>query len=221
MEGNVIIAITGTSGIGKGFLKDNLKERLGLTDPPWYTTRKKRKGETRPDRVFVNEPQFQKLIENGSLIFAQNLYGGDKYALHKSAFEKGGVITEIHIDVVDKFRKLFPNAILIGLTTNNIDFLKYRLKKRGDSQKEAAKRLAAAEKELAKTRRLHKVFNINYAVGFDNEKRIVQDIAKRIAQIRKSQAKAKRALVVKVQSKQQRAMRTKKAAMRIQKRFRH
>ena len=220
MEGNVIIAITGTSGIGKGFLKDNLKERLGLTDPPWYTTRKKRKGETRPDRVFVNETQFQKLTENGSLIFAQDLYGGDKYALHKSAFKKGGVITEIHIDVVSKFRKLFPNAILIGLTTNNVDFLKYRLKKRGDSQKEAAKRLAAAERELAKTRSLHKVFNINYAVGFDNEKRIVQDIAKRIAQIRKAQTKSK-ALMARMQSsKQQRAMRTKKATGRMPKRIR-
>lgn len=185
MNQPIIIAIAGTSGIGKGYLKDYLTKSMKLSQPSVYTTRKRRTGETRPDRKFVSVKQFKAFQKSGKMIFVQDLYG-DKYAFNIDAFKKGNIITEIHINIAEQFRKLFPSAILIGLTTNSTAFLKYRLNKRGDPVNEMKKRLIAAKSEIQKTQKLRKLFDINYSVDFENEGRIVQDIKKNIASLIKS-----------------------------------
>ena len=178
----IIITISGTSGIGKGYLKDHLREHFGLAEPPVYTTRKRRKGENRKDRVFLTDAEFEKMQRDGQLILKQDLFG-DKYAFGKESFTKGEIITEIHPIVAQQFRREFPQAIMIALTTDSLDFLESRLKKRGDDPKEAKKRLLEAENEIKKTMGLKSVFNINFSVGRHNEDRIVSDIIQKVERV--------------------------------------
>jgi len=175
----IIITITGTSGVGKGYLKDYLKQEFGLDEPAVYTTRKRRVGENRPDRRFVSESEFKEILKQKGIVFPQKLYG-DRYGFDKNSFSKGNIITEVHMDIAQRFRALFPNALMIALTTDNPKFLEYRLTKRGDDPKLACKRIKASEKEIASTRALKKIFYINYEVGFENENRIVEDIKLRL-----------------------------------------
>lgn len=187
----LIVTITGTSGIGKGYLKDHLKKVLGLSEPAVYTTRKRRTGENRPDRIFVSEEEFRAISRQKKLIFPQKIYG-DRYGFDKSAFAKGGIITEVYMGIAQRFKQMYPNAIMIALTTTDTDFLRYRLQKRGDDPKLALKRIKASQREIAATIALKNIFDINYNVGFENESRIVQDIQQRLVGLVKQRNSATR-----------------------------
>lgn len=176
----IIIALCGTSGVGKWYLKQRLKKIFKLVEPQVYTTRKQRKNEKQSDRVFIPREEFLRKQQNGEITLPQELYG-NLYGFDRKAFEgKQGIITEIHVGVVKKFRQMFPSATLIALTTTNANFLKHRLRLRGDNSAEAKKRIEKAEEEIKQTKRLRRLFDINYTVDFENESRIVKEITKKI-----------------------------------------
>ncbi len=179
----VIIALCGTSGVGKGYLKQKLKKMFKLTEPPVYTTRKKRKNEKQSDRIFVTPKEFAQKQKDGEIVLPQELYG-NSYGFARKAFEKTqGIITEVHIGVLKKFRQLFPSAIIIGLTADNLNFLDYRLRKRSEKATEAQKRIAKAEEETRQIKAHEHLFDIVHAVNFENEGRAVREIIEKLGRI--------------------------------------
>ena len=173
----ILITLTGPSGIGKGYLKKYLKKVFKLTEPPVYTTRKKRKNEDSSDRIFLTRKEFREKLKKGELILVNEIYG-NYYGFQKDAFsDNSNQITEIYIDNVKKFREIYPSALMLGLLPKSLDFLMYRLHKREkESGEKVSQRLGEIEKELAKIWKQKEFFNYIYYVGKDNQHRVCNDI---------------------------------------------
>ncbi len=177
-----LITLTGPSGIGKGYLKKYLKAHFKLEEPPVYTTRRKRKEDEKGERVFLTKEEFSRKLADEELIFVNEFYG-NLYGFDRNAFRNignRGVITEIHIDNVEKFRKKYPEAVMMALLTDDRSFLEYRFKKRAESGKELGKRLEAAKDELKRSNALKYKFDFIYNVNYKNEDEIVNTVIKYI-----------------------------------------
>ena len=173
----ILIALTGPSGVGKGYLKECLKEEFDLTEPPVYTTRKKRRNENSSERIFLIQEDFQRRLKTGEFILVNKIYG-NYYGFHKDAFShSSNQITEIYVDNVNRFKKICPSALLIGLLPKSFNFLMYRLMKRKkESGEDISLRIESARAELDKIRKRKEFFDYIYYVGRNNEDRICKDV---------------------------------------------
>jgi len=100
----VLITLTGPPGVGKTYLKKYLKKVFNLTEPPVYTTRKKRENEDCSDRIFLSRKEFWKKLKDNKLILVNKIYG-NYYAFHKDAFSgNSNQITEIYVDNIKKLK---------------------------------------------------------------------------------------------------------------------
>jgi guanylate kinase len=173
-----IITLTGPSGIGKGYVKEHLRAAYPFVEPKVITTREPRESVELSDRCFICDEEFQKRLAAGELILVQEIHN-KMYGFEKSAFECDGyVLTELHIDNVEAFRTQFPDAYMIGLTTDSQNLLHNRLKLRGETQTEQALRLKNAVQELSQMASIQQTFDLWYSVNFKNESRVVPDILK-------------------------------------------
>ena len=174
--------LTGPSGIGKGYLKRNLKDCFDFEEPLVYTTRRKRKEDENNDRIFLSKKEFFKKKKNKEFIFVNKFYD-NLYGFGLKAFNninKKRIITEIHIDNVKEFRKKYLQANMILLLTDNINFLKYRLTKRGEDTQELNKRLKISKEELKKCKEIKNKFDFIYNVNYNNEDKIINEVKKYI-----------------------------------------
>jgi guanylate kinase len=173
----ILISLTGPSGVGKGYLKNHLKNIFGLAEPPVYTTRKKRKNENCSDRIFLGREDFQERMKKGDFILANEIYG-NFYGFHKGAFLNDlAQITEIYSDNVKKFRIANPSSLMIGILPKSLDFLVSRLRKREANSREAIfDRLNGAQGEIDGVSRAKGFFDYSYFVGADNEGSICGDM---------------------------------------------
>lgn len=175
----IIITLTGPSGVGKGYLKTYLKKKLCLKEIPVYTTRTLRLNESNEERIFVDKKNFLKLVKNKQFLFVNRILG-NFYGFLKKDFlsPPKRIILEIYVNNVRKFKKYFPNSLMIAILPSNLEFLKYRLKKRRikTGEKGIIQRLKNASKEIKKIQKLKKYFDLIYIVGKQNEKIICQEI---------------------------------------------
>jgi len=182
MKKRFLITLTGPSGVGKGYLKKCLKAYFELEEPSVYTTRQKRKEDEKGERMFLAKEEFSRKLANKELIFVNEFYG-NLYGFALNAFRNvkdRGVITEIHIDNVEEFRKKYPKAVMVALLTDDIGFLEYRLKERAESSEELGKRLKEARDELKKSKSMKDKFDFIYNVNYRNEDKIVNTVIKYI-----------------------------------------
>lgn len=149
-----IFVISGPSGCGKGTIIEALtKDSPDLAWPKSYTTRPKRESDKSENHyIFVDEPKFKELEKTGE-IFESNFYNDNWYGSSKSEIEKliddgRTVIKEVDVNGGEAYRKTFPDAVLIFITTS-LDNIKARLISRGqNTDEEIAERLAIARREL-------------------------------------------------------------------------
>lgn len=161
----LLIVLSGPSGVGKGAISEQLRERENNL---WYsisaTTRKPRLGEVNGvDYFFMSEEEFLEKKENEEFIewarFCNNYYGTPKAKVFEMLDRGVDVILEIDIQGAKKVRKNFEEAVFIFILPPSREEWKKRILRRGtENEQERELRIKTGEKELKEVK------NYNYAI---------------------------------------------------------
>ena len=151
-----VVVITGPSGVGKGTLIRQLRDRIPEIElSVSATTRKPRPGETQGvDYWFLSPEEFQKRIGDGGFVEHAE-YAGNRYGTLRSDLEErtgGGrpVLLEIEVQGARQVRQAMPEALTVFIAPPSDDALHTRLIGRGtDSSEQIERRLQTAREELA------------------------------------------------------------------------
>lgn len=141
---NVLVVLSGPSGVGKGTVAKRLVEKnkdLALSIS--YTTRAPRKGEEDgKDYFFTTREDFDnKISQNGFLEYSNhfdNFYGTPKQFV-KDKLEFGDVLLEIDVNGGLQVKNNFPDAVLIMLLPPNKEELVRRLVERNTETEDKIK----------------------------------------------------------------------------------
>lgn len=151
----LLIVISGPSGVGKDSVLQCMKER----DLPFHfvvtaTTRPQREAEVHGvDYFFTTQDEFETMIANGELIEHALVYddykGIPKGQVQQALASGRDVVMRIDVQGAATIRKLFPEALLIFLSTNTEEELIERLRARRTETPESLKlRLTTARREM-------------------------------------------------------------------------
>lgn len=148
----MLIALTGPSGIGKGFIKEKLLQVYPFIEElVWITTRDPRPGEQKSNRMSVSEEEFKILMITDELVLVQNDLFGHSYGVKKKDLLQTSCIklTEIHVDNIKQAFLVNPNIFAIGLITRDFSILRNRLSiRKTEDLMEIEKRIISATKEV-------------------------------------------------------------------------
>ena len=151
----LLIVISGPSGVGKDTVIQRMKERcLPFHFVVTATTRSPRENEVHgKDYFFVSHDEFAHMIETDELLefaYVYNDYKGIPKSQVREALESNkDVIMRLDVQGAATIRKLYPEALLIFLTTLDEDELVNRLKnRRTESNEEISMRIAMARREF-------------------------------------------------------------------------
>jgi guanylate kinase len=153
----LLVVISGPSGVGKDSAVQRMKERgLPIRFVVTATTRPQREDERHGvDYFFVSREEFAEMIEKDDLIEYAIVYG-DYKGIPKSQVEQAlasgqDVVMRVDVQGAQTIRKLYPEALLIFLSTRTEDELVHRLEQRKTESPEDLKlRIATARKEMLK-----------------------------------------------------------------------
>ena len=152
----ILYVLSGFSGAGKGTIMHAFMERYaGFALSVSATTRAPREGEI--DGVhyhFVTRERFEEMIAEGDLIEHTedqgNYYGTPKSFLLAQLESGTDVFLEIEVDGGSQIKKIFPDAVLVFVSTVDANVLAQRLRGRGtNTDEEIRGRLARAAEETA------------------------------------------------------------------------
>lgn len=177
----MIIALSGPSGIGKGFMKESiLANRPDISELVWYTTRALRPNEA--NRKSISEDEFAQLVAAGKLALVQGMFG-HRYgiAIDELCGKTGVCLTEIHPFAVAEARQINPKIKMVGLITEDLTLLRERLllKRKTEDPEEVELRLKAAVDEMKAIKANSSMFERIVSVSRENESQI-SDIAQEI-----------------------------------------
>jgi len=153
MKGKIFV-ISAPSGTGKTTIQRLLLEAIpSLKSIITCTTRKPRNGEKNGvDYKFLTEKDFKEKIKKGEFLEYANVYGNFYGTPKKEVMEKlnkgENVLLVIDTQGGISVKKIFPDAVLIGILPPSAKEQEKRLRRRGDiSEEEIKKRLEAAKDE--------------------------------------------------------------------------
>jgi guanylate kinase len=162
-----VFVIVGPAGVGKGTLVRMLRDRLPeLSLSVSATTRPPRPGEVDGEHYhFLTPEEFDRRVREGGFVeYAE--YAGHRYGTLRSELDRcigagRSVLLEIELQGARQVRARLPDAVAIFIAPPSREALRARLIGRGtDSADQIARRLAAAEGELAaQTEFAHVVVN--------------------------------------------------------------
>jgi guanylate kinase len=151
----LLIVISGPSGVGKDSVLIRMKEmNLPFHFVVTATTRSRRRGEVEgKDYFFINNDQFAEMIEKDELLeyaYVYNDYKGIPKSQVRQALATGkDVLMRLDVQGAATIHRLYPDAVLIFLTTDDEPELVRRLQKRGtESIGDVNLRIAMARQEL-------------------------------------------------------------------------
>ena len=153
---NVLIVLSGPSGVGKGTIAKLLTERnQNISLSISCTTRQPRVGETNgKEYFFLGKDEFKSTVEHGGFLeyseHFENFYG-TPLKFVKDKLENNDVLLEIDVNGGLEVKKNFPSAVLIMLLPPSVEEVKRRLLKRSTETEEKIKmRMERIEYELGK-----------------------------------------------------------------------
>jgi guanylate kinase len=151
-----LFVIAAPSGAGKTTLVHALtRKHPELRFSISYTTRKKRRTEADGvDYLFVDEPDFFKLREEGALLESaevfDNHYGTSRKQVEQHLAEGHSVILEIDWQGAQQVRKSMPECVTIFIMPPSVEELERRLRnRRTDSDEVIARRLRDALSDMS------------------------------------------------------------------------
>ncbi len=151
-----VVVITGPSGVGKGTLIRQLRDRIPeLELSVSATTRQPRPGEEHgKDYWFLTREEFEQRIADGGFVehaeYSGNRYGTLRSDLDLRVAAGRPVLLEIEVQGARQVAETMPEALRIFIAPPSADTLRTRLVGRGtDDQEQINRRLAVAEDELA------------------------------------------------------------------------
>jgi len=151
----LLIVISGPSGVGKDTVVQEMQKRgLPIHFVVTATTRPPRKGEVNGvDYFFYTKDEFAELIEQDELLeyaFVYNDYKGiPKFQVREAWATGKDVVMRLDVQGAATIRELYPEALLIFLTTESEDKLVRRLRARKtETPDELKMRIATARQEL-------------------------------------------------------------------------
>ena len=166
-ENGRLFIISAPSGAGKTTLCNALLKRFtDLRYSVSHTTRPPRDGEQNGvDYYFVSIEEFKKNIERN--LWAEwaevhgHFYGTSAKFIESTLCKENDILLDIDVQGAKQILKRYPDAITIFIMPPSIPELEKRLKNRGnDSRHTIAKRLTAAEAEIAQKKfYTHEIIN--------------------------------------------------------------
>lgn len=177
-----VFVITGPSGVGKGTLIRDLRDRVdGLELSVSATTRDPRPGEE--DGVeyhFLPAGEFARRADGGDFLehatFSGNRYGTLRSEIERTLDAGCSVVLEIEVQGARQVRAAMEEAVLIFIAPPDPQVLRERLAGRGtDSSDAIERRLETAKQELeAQQEFKHVVVNDDLASASDSLAEIVR-----------------------------------------------
>jgi guanylate kinase len=169
----MIISLSGPSGIGKGFVREQLLRAYPcIQELLWFTTRPLRLTEQQhSNRIHVSLSEFNKLAESGQLVLVQDLYG-HRYGLKKEDLLPGPNVrlTELHPVNVEEALRINPEVLAIGFITSDFSMLRERLVlRKTESATEIEQRITSAQIEIETILRQKALFAAVIEVAKDSE----------------------------------------------------
>lgn len=153
----LFIVISGPSAVGKDTVLQRMKERqVPLHFVVTMTSRPRRPSEQEGvDYFFVSKEAFEGMIERGELIEHARVYsdykGIPKQQVQQAMASGLDVIMRIDVQGAETIRSLYPQALLIFLSTRTEQVLTDRLKARGvDRPEDLELRIQSIREELKK-----------------------------------------------------------------------
>ena len=148
-----LVVVSGFSGAGKGTVIKQLIERYGYSLSISATTRAPREGEVDGrEYYFKTTEEFLSLVDYNGLIewtkYVDNYYGTPRKFVEDELAQGKTVILEIEVKGASNIKAQYPDAVLIFITTKDIETLRERLLKRGTETEEVInKRISRAADE--------------------------------------------------------------------------
>jgi len=132
---NILVVISGPSGVGKGTIAKLIVERdSNFALSVSCTTRSPRKGEENGrDYFFISREQFEQKKEVGGFLEYSEHFGNDYGTPRDFVMEKLGkkdVMLEIDVNGGLNVKKAYKEAVLIMVLPPSLEELKHRLKER-------------------------------------------------------------------------------------------
>ncbi|GGE88588.1 guanylate kinase [Mycetocola zhadangensis] len=152
-----LIVLAGPTAVGKGTVATHIRENYpDVLLSVSATTRSPRPGEVEGiNYFFVNDEEFDRLIENGELLEHATVHNASRYGTPRGPIDEAlnrgdSVLLEIDIQGARQVREAMPEATLVFLLPPSWDELVRRLVGRGtEGAEERERRLETARHELA------------------------------------------------------------------------
>ena len=161
-----LIVISGFSGAGKGTVVKKLLEKYNYSLSISATTRAPREGEVDGrEYYFKTVDEFKSLIDYNGLIewaqYVDNYYGTPRKFVEDEIANGKNVILEIEVQGAMNIKSQYPNAILIFISTKDIDTLHERLAGRGTETEEVIQKRISRAAEEAESMEAYEYIVIN------------------------------------------------------------
>jgi len=158
-QSGILLIVSGPSGVGKSTVCRQVAGQLDAFLSVSITTRPHREGEKDgQDYRFISTEEFQRLIEQGSVLEYACVYGGQYYGTPAEpvveALDAGRVvILEIEIEGTLQVKRRFPDAIAVYMLAPTSDEQRNRIVGRQqDSAQAVTERLGKADDEILNAR---------------------------------------------------------------------
>ncbi len=156
MDSTKFIILAGPSSVGKTVIADRLLEIDNtFAKVVNTTTREPRHNERNGiDYHFVDDAQFQRLIDQGAL-FEHEMFNNHWYGTSHTEMNRIKAMGKSPVWIIDpkgalKIDKLYPNTLTIFIQPESLNQLRKRLELRNFTQEEINNRLRIAQEELTK-----------------------------------------------------------------------
>jgi guanylate kinase len=177
----MIISLSGPSGIGKGFIKEQLLQLYPqIQELAWFTTRLLRSNEQQGgNRIHVPLPEFNRMAGFGELVLVQDLFG-HRYGLRKEDLLSSSdtKLTEVNPDNMLEALSINSEIFAIGFVTFNLSLLHKRLSvlRKTESPAEIEERVTRAVSEMETILRLRSLYASVIEVTEAGESTIVEEV---------------------------------------------
>ena len=161
-----LIVISGFSGSGKGTVVKKLVEKYDYSLSISATTRAPREGEVDGrEYYFKTVEEFKSLIDYNGLIewaqYVENFYGTPRKFVADERKSGKNVILEIEVQGAMSIKSQYPDALLIFISTKDVETLHDRLVNRGSETEDVIKKRMQRAAEEAESMENYEFIVIN------------------------------------------------------------